>query len=550
MQLNNAIKSILEKRGISAADDVAEFLSEKPQKTYDPFLLLNMEEGVDLILSAIEDGKKICIYGDYDSDGVTSVVLLRNVIMELGGDVMSYIPSRFDDGYGLNARAIDKIKEAGAQLVITVDCGCTSVDEVKHAKEIGLEIMVTDHHTLKDEKPDCILIDPMQEDCTYPFKYLAGVGVAFKLAQALVETVGMPKDILTRNLDLVGIGTIVDIVPLVDENRTLAKYGLRTLNITERVGLNALIEHLGLKQGEIDSRKVSYVIGPHINAAGRVRNAALSARLLQTDSQGKAEELAEKIIECNTERKELQDKLQKTCHEMIDTQEIRERGFILLSPEEAHEGIIGIVAGKLKEDYGVPVLLTTHASDGVHKGTGRSPAGINLFNLLTKYGDLFTRLGGHAGACGFSIKEENIPLLKEAISREMQDILAGSKEGLGSEAEPEIIMDPSDINMDYIVQQKLLEPFGRDNPEPTVGIMVVPQDVARTKDGKFLRFSGRLGNNQNIKCMDFRNADLHEQLLRRASEENRYVTAIGNLDLQVWNDNEYIQMNVKAINAE
>lgn len=547
MQLNSAIKEILELRGISAADEVAEFLSDKPQKTYDPFLLLNMEEGVDLILSAIDEGRKICIYGDYDSDGVTSVVLLRDVLKEIGADVTYYIPSRFDDGYGLNSAALDRIKEAGTSLVITVDCGCTSVKEVEHAKEIGLEIMVTDHHTPQEEMPDCIVIDPLQKGCAYPFKYLAGVGVAFKLAQALVEATGAAKEVLTRNLDLVGIGTVVDIVPLVDENRTLAKYGLRSLNISERPGIKALIEKLGLRRGEITSRTLSYIIGPHINAAGRVHNATLAARLLQSDDYERALALTDELINCNMERKRFQDELQKDCDESLDIEEVERDHFILLSPESAHEGIIGIVAGRFKEQYSVPTIITTPIGDGLHKGTGRSPSGVNLFNLLTSHGELFERIGGHSAACGFSIAEENIQALRDALREDMKRIVEETPEALDSAPRAEIIMNPEDVNKDFVVQQKLLEPFGKDNEEPIIGVEVVPKDIARMGDGRFLRFNGTLSNGNQIRGVDFRKADEHEDILKQAADEERRIRAIGNLDIQVWNDKEYIQINLKAI---
>ena len=549
MQLNSAIERLLKVRGISAADDVAEFLSEKPKKTYNPFLLPNMEEGVDLILSAIEDEKKICIYGDYDSDGVTSVALLRDVLTELGADVTYYIPSRFDDGYGLNSAALEKIKDAGVSLVITVDCGCTSVDEVEHAKSIGLDIMVTDHHTPKEAVPDCIVIDPLLEGSEYPFKYLAGVGVAFKLAQALVESTGASKEILTRNLDLLGIGTIVDIVPLIDENRTFAKYGLRALKVTERAGIKALLDKLGIKRNEISSRTISYIIGPHINAAGRVDNATLAARLLQTEDYERALSLTDELIGCNMKRKSLQDELQKACYESIDDETIDKEKFILISPKSAHEGIIGIVAGKLKEDYSVPVLITTPIGDGIHKGTGRSPSGVNLFKLLTSHSELFTRLGGHSAACGFSIPEENLPKLREILKLEMEELIRENPDALDSTPEAEIIMNPEEITKDFMAQQKLLEPFGKDNDEPMVGVELRPFEIARMGEGRFIRFNGKLGSGSSIRGVDFKKADEHEGILKRAEQENAFVTAVGNLGIQTWNDKEYIQLVLKAIKS-
>lgn len=549
MQLNNAIKKILEQRGISAANEVAEFLSEKPQMTYDPFLLLNMEEGVDLVLSSIDEGKKICIYGDYDSDGVTSVVLMKDVLTEIGADVISYIPSRFDDGYGLNKNALSKIKDSGAELVITVDCGCTSVDEVEYAKSIGLDVLITDHHTLKDKKPDCILIDPMQIECQYPFKSLAGVGVAFKFAQALIESTGYPKEILTRNLDLVGIGTIVDIVPLINENRTLAKYGLRSLNITERPGLRALFGKLGIKMGEIDSRTISFIVGPHINAAGRVDNASIAVKLLQTKDHEKARILADKLIECNAERKRLQEELQNFCDGEINPEKVTEDKFIMVSPKDAHEGIIGIVAGKLKEEYSVPTLITTPIGDGEHKGTGRSPSGINLFNLLTGHSELFTRLGGHSAACGFSIMEDKLEDLKAAISEDIKTLFRDNPDAFKNEVQPEIIIDPQDVNMAFIEDQNKLEPFGKDNDKPVVGVIIAPKEIARMGDGRFLRFSGTMRDGNVLRGVDFRKADAHEHILRSAENAQREVLAIGYLDSQVWNDKEYIQINIKSIRS-
>lgn len=549
MQLNNAIKKILEQRGISAANEVAEFLSEKPQMTYDPFLLLNMEEGVDLVLSSIDEGKKICIYGDYDSDGVTSVVLMKDVLTEIGADVISYIPSRFDDGYGLNKNALSKIKDSGAELVITVDCGCTSVDEVEYAKSIGLDVLITDHHTLKDKKPDCILIDPMQIECQYPFKSLAGVGVAFKFAQALIESTGYPKEILTRNLDLVGIGTIVDIVPLINENRTLAKYGLRSLKITERPGFRALFGKLGIKMGEIDSRTISFIVGPHINAAGRVDNASIAVKLLQTKDHEKARILADKLIECNAERKRLQEELQNFCYGEINPEKVTEDKFIVVSPKDAHEGIIGIVAGKLKEEYSVPTLITTPIGDGEHKGTGRSPSGINLFNLLTGHSELFTRLGGHSAACGFSIMEDKLDDLKAAISEDIKTLFRDNPDAFKNEVQPEIVIDPQDVNMAFIEDQNKLEPFGKDNDKPVVGVIIAPKEIARMGDGRFLRFSGTMRDGNVLRGVDFRKADAHEHILRSAENAQREVLAIGYLDSQVWNDKEYIQINIKSIRS-
>ncbi len=547
MELNPKIIEILNKRGVISEEDINEFLSDKPQRTYDPFLLHDMEAGVDLILSAIDSGEKICIYGDYDTDGVTSVSLLRDVLLELGADVSYYIPSRFDEGYGLNKSALDKIKAAGTNLVITVDCGCTSVEEARHAKEIGLDLLITDHHAIRDEIPDCLLIDPQHPDCNYPFKYLAGVGVAFKLAQALVETVGLSKHVLTRNLDLVGIGTIGDIVPLVDENRTLAKYGLRALNITERVGLKALIEKTGLKPGEINSKLVSFVIVPHINAAGRMEDATLAARLMQTGEPERAAEMAERLMECNKRRRSVQDELVKDSEILLDGYNDENRHYVFVKLESAHEGVIGIVAGRLKDKYKLPAIIVTAIEDGLYKGTGRSPDGVNLFALLNKHSDLFLRFGGHAAACGFTIEGSKLGELEDALKKETEELYNTNEEAFHHRINPEVVLDGVDVDFEFIRLQNKLEPFGKDNPRPVIGLKIKNPACSRMgQEGQFLRVNAYMDNGGQIRCLDFKNADRTEAILEKNVNDS-YVEAVGFLESQTWNDREYIQLNLEDI---
>ena len=556
MELNPIIREILIKRGITGEEALAEFLSDKPQKTYDPFLLHDMEAGVDLILSAVENGDKICIYGDYDADGVTSIAVLRDVLKALGADVSYYIPSRFDEGYGLNKEALDKIKAAGTDLVVSVDCGCTSVNEVRHAKEIGLDILITDHHALKDEIPDCLLIDPKHPDCPYPFKELAGVGVTFKLCQALVETAGLPKQILTKNLDMVGIGTIGDLVPLLDENRMLAKYGLRTVNLAGRPGLKALIEKVGLNPGEVTSRNVSYVIVPHINAAGRMDDATLAARLMQADTEAKASEMAERLIECNKRRRAVQDELTDRSDELAGLAVERGDKFFLLNLEDAHEGVIGIVAGRLKERYNLPTLIITAVGNGEYKGTGRSPDGVDLFEIMNKHNELFLRFGGHAVACGFTIKEENIEVLRAALKKETEELLELRPDAFVKKIVPEVIASGKDVDFGFLSQQNMLEPFGKNNPKPLIGVYLTNVGWSRMgAEGQYIRISGRMDDGRELRCVDFKKGDLHAGILEGAgcisgipgSGSQDKLLAVGTLDKQVWNGNEYIQLTIETI---
>ena len=546
--LHPAIIEILKKRGVEGDEAIEEFISPKPQRMHDPFLLLNMDAGVDLILSSIEEGKNICIYGDYDADGVTSVSLMYDVLSTLGAHVSYYIPSRFDEGYGLNNSALDKIKNAGAEVVVTVDCGCTSVAEARHAKEIGLELMVTDHHTLRDEIPDCILIDPLQPQCPYPFKYLAGVGVAFKVAQALVETAGLPKEVLTRNLDLVGIGTIGDIVPLVDENRTLTKYGLRAINITRRPGLEELLRSVGLEQGKIDSRQVSFGLVPYINAAGRMGDATSAARLMQTEDENKARILVEKLQSYNNQRKTLQEQVLEQCRKKIEEQGETDEHFILMELEEAHEGVTGIVAGKLKDEYNLPSVIVTQVEEDSCKGTARSIAGVNLFEILNGSKDLFQRFGGHAAACGFMIAKDNVPKLREVLREGTERIFGEEPELFAYIPEGDVDISPEDITMDLVGQLKLLEPFGRDNPEPTFGMRARIFDYGRMgNQGQYLRYTAEFSDGSKYRGVDFRHSDDSVATIQKAGEEEREVEIVGVLEKQSWNDREYIQINTRGM---
>jgi len=549
MNLNSAIETILNKRGISAADDVAELLSDKPSLTYDPFLLKDMYEGVDLIMMAVETGQKICIYGDYDADGVTSVSLMMDVLRRMGADVSYYIPSRFDEGYGLNSDAIDKIKAAGADLIVTVDCGSTSVDEVIHAQEIGLEILVTDHHTIRDEVPDCLIINPSQADCNYPFKALAGVGVAFKLAQALCETANLPKEVLTRNLDLVAIGTVGDVVPLIDENRTLVKFGLRALNLSKRVGLKALLSEIGLKQGEISSQNISFVIAPHINAAGRMGSASLASRLILCDDEQRAKELAGQIKEANSTRRTVQEKLFKSCLTDISKEDVN-KGYLLVELDDAHEGVTGIVAGKLKEKYNVPSLIVTKIGEGCSKGTGRSVDGISLFELLNRKPELFVKFGGHAAACGFTILDENIPLLRQSLEEGLIEQKSKAKAEENSMPDYDVQLQSANLNADFFSQQSMLEPFGRCNEVPLIRIDTNIDFVSRMqRRPEFLQFTANFDGKQ-IRGVDFANADANEVLLEEAMKTKQRIALIGNLDLSSWNGKQYMNFVLKSAKME
>ena len=542
MNLQPKFLELLNKRGLHTEEEITEFLSAKPQKTYDPFLLLNMEAGVDFLLSSIENDEMICIYGDYDADGITSTAVLMEVLSHLTDRLTYYIPSRFEEGYGLNCKALDKIKAAGVDTVVTVDCGSVSCEEVDYAKKIGLKILVTDHHTVTDKIADCLVINPMQPGCTYPFKHLAGVGVAFKLAQAVAAETGLDRRIVNRTLDLVGIGTIGDIVPLVDENRTLAKYGIRAVNVSQRTGLEELIAGVGLHKGKIRSENISYIIVPHLNACGRMDDAKKAAKLMLEQGKDEAEKGVEYMMQCNSRRKQMQEDTFARCCQIVE-EKYKDDLFLLIDLPDAHEGITGIVAGRLKETYYRPSIIVTPTGDGLLKGTGRGIEGINLYDLLKENETFFLRFGGHAAACGFTMKEEYLSELRANLNHAMAEICAQNSDILYSAVTADLELSAREITLELVESFDLLEPFGCDNPAPTVRVCVFPKNVRKMGNkGQYTRFTGVLDDGREISCVIFKGAEEYDTILSGGSR----IAITGALKMQLWNEKKYLQMTVQS----
>ena len=543
------IREILATRGITSETDVEEFLSPTPKLTHDPFLLADMQEGVDLILSEINRGTGVCIYGDYDADGVTSVCILSNVLKELTSDLTYYIPSRFTEGYGLNCAAIDKIHENGAGLLITVDCGSVSYDEVEYAKSLGMKVVVTDHHNLEKKLADCPLINPKrrvnQDDSDsptiYPFSGLAGCGVAFKLAQAIQRTAGLPKDTINSVLDLVAIGTIGDIVSLTDENRTLVKYGMHIIGRGERKALTDLANAISLEK--ISSENIAFGIVPHINAAGRMASATEAAELFLADSEDEINEKVNSLVRYNRDRKSLQEEAYQTGLDMVSGDE----NFMILRMDNIHEGIGGIAAGKLKDKFTRPVIIVTPAEDGRLKGTGRSIPGVDLFGLLNRHSELFIRFGGHMAACGFLIEEANYPELCRCLNDDVAELIKENPDLFLREMKYDISLDPDEMNVDLARELLKLEPFGEGNPAPKFLVEnVVLSNVQYMGDsGQHARFTiGRGGVWAN--GVMFRTAGEMSDLL----ESGKPLSMTGSLNYQVWRGREKAQFIVEDIHEQ
>ena len=548
MELNETIIRLLNNRGIISEGDITEFLSDKPQKTYDPSLLDDISAGVDLILSEIKKGTKICIYGDYDADGITSTSLMLSVL----GHLMPkerldyYIPSRFEEGYGLNMEAVKHIAESGAGMIITVDCGSVSAEEVAYAKELGMKIVVTDHHNITDKMADCPLINPKKPGNSYPFRELSGCGVAFKTAQLIQQRAGLPKSVLTEVLDLVAIGTIGDIMPLTDENRTMVKFGLKMINMGRRPGLRKLIEGAGLKTGTITSENVGFVIVPHLNASGRIEDASQAVRLMTAEEGDRCiDEIVEDLLYKNRERKRLQAEAYKSCTAGLDQSNLQD--FLLIESKDAHEGIAGIACGRIKDTYYRPsAILTPTGSHGeLLKGTGRSIDGVNLYQLLKKHEDLFEKFGGHGAACGFTMKKENLEPLREGLLADMAELAASDSELFVRKYPVDMKLGMGEINIAFAEQLELLAPFGNGNPKPLFEIENVTMEDVRFmgKENQHVRFMACDREGKSVQCVLFNHAADYGMLYYT----KRPFDLIGHLECQIWQGEKRLQFMVEKI---
>ena len=545
MQLTNTLIELLKHRGITGETEIAEFLSSKPRRTYDPSLLSDAEAGVDFILEQIKKDARICIYGDYDADGITATSLMLNVLSHLTAPerLGYYIPSRFEEGYGLNREAIRSISERGFQAVITVDCGSVSAEEVAYAKELGLAVLVTDHHTITDRMADCLLVNPKRPDSVYPFREICGCGVAFKMAQLLQKKCGLPKHVLTEVLDLAAIGTMGDIMPMLDENRTICKYGMQMINRGSRYGLRMLAEGAGLSPGHITSENISFVIVPHLNATGRMEDAYPAVRLL-TAKEGDPEvpAIVEDLIFKNKERRRLQQETFLAC-----TADLEPEDFILIRSEHAHEGIAGIVAGKIKETYHRPTVIVTPSGEKKQylKGTGRSIEGVNLYELLKHHEHLFEKFGGHAGACGFLMPAANFEALREGLLADMKQLTAQDPHLFEKHYAVDLELTCDALTIDFAEELALLEPFGNKNPKPLLRIRDIRISRVRMlgAEGKHVGFSMTDRSGCEIACVLFNKAEQYrDRLLGGYAEE-----IIGSLECRTWQGRKQLQFMVEEL---
>ena len=536
-KLNRLLSTLLTNRGIIEEAEITKFLNPKRSDFYDPFGMPDMEKAAERILKAIENKEQIIIYGDYDVDGITSVTVLKSFLEERGIQVNVYIPNRLNEGYGLNKTAVEEIVKQGNKLMITVDCGITAVDEVEYAKTFGIEAIITDHHEPAEELPKAIaVVDAKRKDNKYECRNLAGVGVVFKLIQALSIKLGLdPKEYL-KYLDIVCVGTISDIVPLTDENRVIVKLGLKLVEQTKNLGLKEILQSCGYSK--INSTTISFGVAPRINACGRMGHQEEALNLLLSKDGNEVKELTQKINEYNKTRQEIEKNIYNEAVEQIEKEELDTKNTIVVSGKGWHHGVIGIVSSKITELYFKPSILLCE-EDGECKGSGRSIPGFDLHEALMECNDTIDKFGGHAMAVGINIKKEKVEEFKEEFEK-----IAKEKEVdkiipiLNLDAEIKL----DDVNKEMVDSLKELEPFGEDNKMPIFAFRNLKIDSIRSlSDGKHLRLSVK-DNKNIINAIGFNMGTLVDTY--RIGDR---VDIAGNLEINSFNGVDSIQINIKDI---
>ncbi|PTX55350.1 exonuclease RecJ [Melghirimyces profundicolus] len=527
---------LLINRGLSDPDEARRFLWVSQDALHDPFLMDGMDQAVKRIRKALDRGEKIRIYGDYDADGVSSTSLMMKVFQSLDAHVDYYIPNRFTEGYGLNEGALIQAKEAGIDLVVSVDTGISAAAEAEIAKELDLDLIVTDHHEPPDVLPDAYaVINPKKPGCSYPFDMLAGVGVAFKLAQALLGR--FPEELL----EIAALGTIADLVPLVDENRVLTALGLEQMNRRQNVGLSALMEVSGV-DGDVGAGHVGFSLGPRINAGGRLDTAETAVELLLTEDPEEARTMAEELDRMNRERQKLVEEIAQEACAMVEAEPDKHRRFIVVAAPGWNVGVIGIVASRLVEKYYRPtIVLGIDEETGMAKGSARSITGLDMYRALTECADLLPHFGGHEMAAGMSLPREHLPDLHKRLDRVVGERL--SQEDYIPLSKVEADLGVADVDVKLVEELERLAPFGMGNPTPRFRLKGAQlsklQRIGREKNHlKFLLED----QERTLEAIGFRLGELAEEIAPSARPE-----LLGELSINEWNNRRFPQLMVRDL---
>jgi len=527
------IAQLLYNRGIKP-EEIESFLSADRRLEGNPFLLPDISQAVSRVYRAALAREKIAVYGDFDVDGVTATVILAEGLSRLGAEVIPYIPDRINEGHGLKISALEKLQSQGANLVITVDCGVTDVTDVKQAQEMGIDVIITDHHIPLGSLPRAIaVVDPKRKDSVYPYPDLAGAGVAFKLLQALFHKDSREKW-LARLMDLVVLATVTDLVTLVGENRYLVKEGLRELNNSSHVGIQEMVKLAGLKLGALDAKDISWVLGPRLNAAGRMDNASTSYQLLTTQSAEEARLLALELEGRNDERQKLTKEVLSRAREKLAT---KLRQPVLIDGDESYSvGVIGLVAGKLANEFYKPAIIISLGPE-LCQGSCRSIPEFDVIAALEECHNLLTTFGGHPLAAGFTVTRQNLAQLEERITGLATDQLGHL------DLRPEIVID-ADVPLSILVGDtynliQKLSPFGRGNPQPTFLTRQVEVIECRNfgNQGEWLRLKLKQGN-VTWQAVDFKSQ-------RKPEEIPSHIDIVYNLERTNWNGEDVLSLNLR-----
>ena len=535
--ISELLARILINRGIVEEEAIRIFLNPKRNDFHNPFLMLDMEKATKRIIKAIKNKEKTIIYGDYDVDGITSITVLKQFLEERGLDVDYYIPNRLEEGYGLNKEAVQEIAKKEYTLMITVDCGISGIEEIDFANSKGIETIVTDHHEQLDTLPNAYaIINPKRKDNTYPFRGLAGVGVVFKLIQALSLELGLDEKEYLKYLDIVCIGTISDIVPLINENRVIAKLGLMLVKCTKNIGLRELIKETGYKN--INSTMISFGIAPRINACGRMGKQEEALQLFLTKDVEKAKEITKHLEKYNVERQETEKSIFNQAMQKLEKEDLENISSIVLAGENWHHGVIGIVASRITEKYFKPtILICIEGNEG--KGSGRSIPGFDLHQALVDSSKFLKKYGGHEMAVGLSLEKDKINDFKKNFEKISEN--KNVKQLI-----PVINIDceimKKDLNKETIEQIKLLEPFGEMNKQPLVvykNLKIV--SIRSLSEGKHLKLMLK-DDNETINAIGFNLGELTNEYLIGDK-----IDIVGILETNTYNGQEQIQINIRDI---
>lgn len=535
--ISKLLANILVNRNITETEQIDIFLNPKRNNFHDPFLMLDMEKAVDRIIKAINSHEKTLIYGDYDVDGITSITVLKKFLSERGLETDYYIPNRLEEGYGLNKKAIEEIANKGYTLMITVDCGISGIEEIRLANDYGIETIVTDHHEQLEELPEAYcIINPKRKDNMYPFRGLAGVGVVFKLIQAISMNLGLEEKAYLKYLDIVCIGTISDIVPLINENRVIAKLGLKLVEVTKNIGLKELINASGCKN--IDSAMVSFGIAPRVNASGRMGKQEEALKLFLTEDEKEAKKITAKLNEYNLQRQEKEKYIFEQAMSELEKTNINELNSIVLAGENWHHGVIGIVASRITEKFFKPtILICLEGNEG--KGSGRSVPGFDLHEALVKSSEYLTKFGGHEMAVGLSLEKDKLQDFKDFFENiaEKQNV-----KQIVSVINIDCEITKNDLKKETVEQLKMLEPFGEKNKQPLVVYKNLKiASIRALSDGKHLKLMLK-DENENIDAIGFNMGELSEHYLIGDK-----VDVVGTLEINAYNGSEKVQINIKDI---